>query len=512
MTIALETLPVTEVVVEIPGGHRQVTPQRGGRYYLRAGSDERYRSISGLPWPADFAGATRYMAGTYVAEHIAELAASPLDEIRAKVAGGAEDELTKAAERGTAVHHYVECMVTGAVADWDYLERCGAGPYLAAVDAYLADHPPAPGLDEVTVFGESCGHKIAGTVDRVDLEGPVIVRDYKTRTTRHDRREKEAAQLGAYAWCLTNGCYVDERGRDRTLERIDWCEVVTFCPDGTYGIHRIETDVAIAAHEARMCFVDLGVGALYGKAVRGSAPSPAECFQARLDALGDDERMRLAKLWTVHQMPRIAELTEDHYLSAARLFAQVEPWPERAERVAPLATTEQVVDLLDRVRALPTDLATAVTDAAAGLRSLQSAFVSVDDLEDWERLVTPAEASAQRRRDEILSMLGEHLVGLPVTLGRAYEQWTELDLERAYVLAEAVEAGVLEVDGDGYRAPAAPHLGPKREVLAAAKVEAAPLGLPTPKKYDDVLADVVLFAATWAAIERTNTPNKEMSA
>jgi len=31
VTIALESLPVTEVVVEIPGGHRQVTPQRGGQ-------------------------------------------------------------------------------------------------------------------------------------------------------------------------------------------------------------------------------------------------------------------------------------------------------------------------------------------------------------------------------------------------------------------------------------------------------------------------------------------------
>lgn len=59
MSITLETPPVTEVVVEIPGGHRQVTPQRGGRYYLRSDSAERYRSISGLPWPSDFAGATR---------------------------------------------------------------------------------------------------------------------------------------------------------------------------------------------------------------------------------------------------------------------------------------------------------------------------------------------------------------------------------------------------------------------------------------------------------------------
>lgn len=510
MTIALEALPVTEVVVELPGGHRQVTPQRGGRYYLRAGSDERWRSISGLPWPSDFGGATRYMAGTYVAEHIAELAATPIAEIRAKVAAGAEDELTKAADRGTATHHYVECMVRGEVPDWDWLERSGAAPYLAAVDAYLADHPPAPGLDEVTVFGESCGHKIAGTVDRVDLDGTVVVRDYKTRTTRHDRREKEAAQLGAYAWCLTNGCYVDERGRDRTLERVDHCEIVTFCPDGTYGVHRVELDVAIAAHEARMAFVGLGVTALYGKAERGAAPPPAECFQRRLDALGDEDWMRLAKLWTVHQMPRVAELTDEHYLTAARLFAQVEPWPEVPVRIAPLATTEQVVELLDRLRALPADLAARVVEGATGLRSLHSAFVDVDDLEDWERLLVPAEAAAARRTQEILEHLGEHLLVLPPTIGRPYPEWTEHDLEAAYVLVEVADE---LAEGDAcWAVPESPVVTDKRGFVALAKAEAARLGRPTPKSFADVCHDVVTYAAAHAErrrLERIQTTTQE---
>lgn len=506
MTIALESLPVTEVVVEIPGGHRQVTPQRGGRYYLRAGSDERWRSISGLPWPSDFAGATRYMAGTYVAENIAQLAATPIDEIRAAVAKGAEDELTKAADRGTAVHHYAECMVTGQLPDWDWLARAGAGPYLAAVDAYLRDHPPTVGLDEVTVFGESCGHKIAGTVDRVDLGDTIVVRDYKTRTTRHDRREKEAAQLGAYAHCLLTGCYVDDAGVDRHLSHIDHVEVVTFCPDGSYGIHPVPLHKAIAAHEARMAFVGMGVADLYDKAVRGMAPTAAESFQARLDALPAEDKMRLAKLWTTHQMPRIAELTEDHYLTAARLFSQVEPWPTTTEYVAPLATPQQVADLHQRIAALPADIAKTVGDGAGRLRSLTSAFLSVDDVETWERLVVPAEAAAQRRRDEILAMLGEHLVGLPVTLGKPYEAWTELDLEHAYVLAEAVEAGVLDWDERWTAKPAELDGHARRDVVAAGKDQAGRYGLSRPTKFDDVCADVVLFAATWAALTNTNNP------
>ena len=101
--------------------------------------------------------------------------------------------------------------------------------------------------------------------------------------------------------------------------------------------------------------------------------------------------------------------------------------------------------------------------------------------------------------------------GSAATLGVSHDRWSALDLERAYVLAEAHEAGVLAdiVDHPGveprYGAPAQTGafagIG-RREVVAFAKTEAGALGLAAPAKYDDVLGDVVLFAATWAAVER----------
>lgn len=363
-TIALDA-PVDETQIdELPGGHQRITPKSGGRTYKRAGEDEPYRSISGLPWPDDFTGATRYMAGKYVARSIADIAATPIDEIPKKVAAGAEHELNNAAARGTAVHRYIECRVLGQTPPWDEIDAAGACDWLPAADAYLKDHPALPGLDEIVVFGESCGVKIAGTVDRVDLDGVVVVRDYKTRTTRHDRRAKEAAQLGAYAHCLLHGVYVDERGHDRTLERIDHCEVVTFCPDGTYAVHRVELADALRAHEARMPFVSLGVGDLYAKAERGMAPTVAEVFQAELDAMDDECRMALAMLWREHGMPRIAELTEAHYATARRLFMQAGPFEGHEPTVPPLATDQQRDDIRRRLAALPDDIRKQALEAA----------------------------------------------------------------------------------------------------------------------------------------------------
>lgn len=144
------------------------------------------------------------------------------------------------------------------------------------------------------------------------------------------------------------------------------------------------------------------------------------------------------------------------------------------------------------------------------LRDPMSVGFSTDDVEDWERLLVPAEAAHARRLEEIRANL-PHKRSIAATLGKDFEQWTALDLDRAYALAEAAEAGQLSdiVDHPNVE----PRYGvpthtlafderPKREVVALAKTEAAALGLPAPKSYADVVGDVVLFAATWAAVRR----------
>ena len=146
------------------------------------------------------------------------------------------------------------------------------------------------------------------------------------------------------------------------------------------------------------------------------------------------------------------------------------------------------------------------------LRNLMSVGFTVEDLEDWERLLVPAEAAAARRLEEIRANLPHHR-SIAATLGVPSDKWTALDLDKAYALHEAHEGGVLRdvVDHPGVEprwavgdTSSLESCG-KREVVALAKKEAAALGLRAPKSYADVVGDVVLFAATWAAVRREAT-------
>lgn len=142
------------------------------------------------------------------------------------------------------------------------------------------------------------------------------------------------------------------------------------------------------------------------------------------------------------------------------------------------------------------------------LRRLESVGFSTDDVEDWERLLVPAEAAHARRLEEIRANLPHHR-SIAATLGVSFEQWTTLDLDRAYALQEAHDGGVLgesrpmpNVEPSWYVGKHDLDTHGKREVVAIAKTEAAALGLAAPKSYADVVGDVVLFAATWAAVRR----------
>src|SRR5690606_25705294 len=143
------------------------------------------------------------------------------------------------------------------------------------------------------------------------------------------------------------------------------------------------------------------------------------------------------------------------------------------------------------------------------LRSLQSVGLSVEDVEDWERLLVPAEAAHARRLEEIRKNL-PHRRSIAATLGKDFTAWTALDLDHAYALHEAHEGGVLRDVVDNPNVEPRWAVGdiaplevlPKRDVVALAKREAGALGLTAPRSFAHVVGDVVLFAATWAAVNR----------
>lgn len=471
-----------------------------------------HRRITSLPGPGDWAPAARWQAGDFVRDNIADLARMDLDDIRATVARGAEQVLDAAARRGTAVHKYAEWRTKGERVPHFGLEADGATPWLAAVDNYLRDHPHHHRWwCEVRCFDPELG--IAGTVDVVkwcdDAAAPVVgdrtidIVDYKTRGKRHDKRASEAAQLGAYARAAHRGYMVDERG---VRHRVDWISslsIVTFCPDGTYAIHEIDPNEAIAAHEGRM-----GVVENVAWSTTKSQPfDVAATVKARLAATTSEQRNTLAPRWKAAGLPQIADLTVDHWPLADRLLASIEPKP--APAATEYASIEACAAIHDRIERLPEDLRAQVRRSGGGLVNPLAAVVDCQQLADWERLLEPAEAVAARRPGQARLLLDPLIKVNAAASGpllatfdpRPVPQWTDADLDRCAELVDAIMRGDLYVTDDGTLAvtPDVVAALPKRETTAAAKRIAETIGRPKPARFADVVADVVTFAALRAA-------------
>jgi len=205
---------VAEDTVRVGPNWRQVTPaaKNKARWYetpLHPGI--KFTSVSEVlrsSWPSDFTGPAKAWvangawndaemiadwrrqyaqavidAGTdaYLLEQAEQFKKDKLAEIRAY----ADESLEQAADRGTAVHHYIEDRLNGDVPNWAEIEQAGAGPWIAAVEKFLADTTPEVVFAEVVCFDTE--HEVAGTCDAiVRLHHPELgglwELDWKSRT------------------------------------------------------------------------------------------------------------------------------------------------------------------------------------------------------------------------------------------------------------------------------------------------------------------------------------------
>lgn len=139
---------------------------------------------------------------------------------------GDPTELTMeaAAERGTAMHAYLEHRVWGGVREEFELPGAYEG-YADGVDLFLSEHAVDPYLTETPMWGELGGIKFAGTPDFVGMfDGALSVLDWKF--VSQVQKTKVGAQLNGYfALCQSN---------DWLLDKL-FC--VQFLPDGAYRLY-----------------------------------------------------------------------------------------------------------------------------------------------------------------------------------------------------------------------------------------------------------------------------------
>lgn len=512
-----------DVVVE-GRGWRQTTPVKGGRFYedtaqtceLAEATDAHFASLTHTLrtcFPTDFTGPTKWNVARAAVHQQIEWRSLPDDQAVRWLVDQADVTLNAAADRGSAIHRALEARLLGQPVDHEDLARNGATEYLAAVDAFLAAAKPEPALVETVAFSRAnltaCTLDFLGDLPGLGVRNAVV--DWKSRTKNHDRRPKEAAQLGGIVEMARDGYYMDDRGYRRQAE-IDATGIVTFAPDGTWAWHPVEPDVALASWTTALAMrPHTLVSNVYGKATRGETLDVPALTKQRFAAIERDtpEWMGLAKAWTQHGLPQqSADLTIDDWPTVDALLTRFEPFPTTERAPVTYVTADEVRDVKTRLAALPPDLAAEVLRTASGLPDLVSPVLTTDDLEDWERALSPAESTAAGRLVAIGIILGqldeEHppvaLAAVTVHFPDDQAAWTDDDITRCAELVDAYLAGDLILrHGALIVSPRVIEGLPKLEFRMKAKTVAEAIGRPTPKKFGDVVDDLVLYAATRAA-------------
>lgn len=149
-----------------------------------------------------------------------------------------EGDLSRAGDRGTAAHHYIEYVkLRGMPA---MIDLSPAGPYTAAIDAFFDAYQPSLVAAEIPVVHRHLnGVGYGGTIDAVILltiDGKRYLVDWKSRgeDSEHGAYTEEAAQIGAYYG--GEYCIMDRDGAAVRVPmdelRIDGGLLVSIRPDG----------------------------------------------------------------------------------------------------------------------------------------------------------------------------------------------------------------------------------------------------------------------------------------
>lgn len=149
-----------------------------------------------------------------------------------------EGDLSRAGDRGMAVHHYVEYVKLRNMSP--LVDLTAARPYMAAVDAFFDAYGPRLVAAEIVVIHRHLnGVGYGGTIDAIlvlTIDGKRYVVDWKSRAedAEHTVYGNEAAQIGAYAgaeYAIMDRDGVPTRVRMDELG-IDGGLIVSIRPDG----------------------------------------------------------------------------------------------------------------------------------------------------------------------------------------------------------------------------------------------------------------------------------------
>lgn len=544
MPIDHDTDTPTDVVREGPGW-RQTTPppnSNKGRTYLDcAPSDDRWEATDDeftsmtaalrQGFPTDFTGPTKWNQARWTWANRTDLISKPENEAIDLMVQSSGITLNKAADRGTGMHSYLEDRLLGRDPDWEFLEQMGSLPWIAAAENFLVTEQPIPKLVEVVCFSRQ--EMIAGMCDAV-LELPkrgwsLAEIDYKSREQKsrrdrtHARRPKEGAQLGGYFKMLTAGYYMDDRGRRQQVPADDMhIAVVTFGTDGTYAVHEVDPANAVAAYECAMDMRERSKTSFVMPFKPDYSDEWDGVNQAVLEAIqrvpeDSPEYLRLTRAWLEAGLgrPSQGELRPEEYGVAMHIIntlaAAHQPFADNAPERKATCTPERQRELLTRLQALPDDIRTQAEHYATGVASLLSSVISVDDADDWERVIVPAELAVAQRRTEIenlkvqLAELGNDVAeAVLYHFPDGVNYWTDGQIDHAACIWAALVDGHIELNGNGLKPTAESletlaRIGKRVVVQGAARTLAEKYGLPRPSKWDDLASDPLLYAVVVTA-------------
>jgi hypothetical protein len=207
-----------------------------GRHYEHPETGELVPSVTNIIGVLDKPALPRW-AAKLVAERAWDLRASlenmDRDEAIDILKGSPWRNSTRAADRGTSIHEYLQAVAEGAPVpelEGDALR------YREAADTFLKAYEPVFELTEFTVFGDG----YAGTADfMADIAGRSLIGDYKTSKALYPEIALQLAAIRHADWLVTPDGL-------QPMPEVEGCIGVLLTPDGC-DVREVDTGGAYEA-------------------------------------------------------------------------------------------------------------------------------------------------------------------------------------------------------------------------------------------------------------------------